>query len=207
MELEAKIREKTGKEVSKKLRKNGWIPAVVYGAHEENLHISVPLKELHELIKEIHGEAKIVKLKAEDIEKDVLLKHVDRDPVTGEIIHADFQVIHKGEEIHVDVPLEIQGTAKGTKVGGILEVLHWHIPVRGEISKIPPQITIDVSELDIHDSIHVKDLKIEGVKILLHADEPIVTVIPPKRMEEVKAEAPAEEAAGTEGEEEKKEEK
>ncbi len=207
MELEVKIREKTGKETSKKLRKSGWIPAVVYGANEENLHISVPLKEIHELIKETHGEAKVIKLKAENLEKDVLLKHVDRDPVTGEIIHVDFQIIHKGEEIHIDVPVEIQGIAKGTKVGGILEVLRWHIPVRGEISKIPPHITIDVTSLDIHDSIHVKDLKIEGVKILLNPEETIVTVIPPKRMEEVKAEAAAEEAQPVEGGEEEKEEK
>lgn len=207
MGLEARIREKTGKETSKKLRKNGWIPAVVYGAHEENLHITVPLKEVHELVKETHGEAKVIKLKAGSVEKDVLLKHVDRDPISGEIIHVDFQVVHKGEEIHVDVPIEIQGTAKGTKVGGILEVLHWHIPVRGEITKIPPHITIDVTNLDIHDSIHVKDLKIEGIKILLNPEEAIVTVIPPKRMEEVKAEAVAEEAETGKGGEEKEEEK
>jgi len=186
MELSVKIREKTGKESSKKIRKEGWIPAVVYGHGEQNLHIMVKETDLHEIVKETHGEAKVVKMKVGDSEKDVIIKHIDRHPVTGRIIHVDFQVIHKGEEIHVDVPVEIVGTAKGVTMGGILEVIHWHIPVKGEVSKIPPHITIDVSKLGLNDSIHVKDLKLEGVKILLHEDEAVVTVVPPKRVEEVK---------------------
>ncbi|MEO0198487.1 MAG: 50S ribosomal protein L25 [candidate division WOR-3 bacterium] len=199
MELSVKLREKLGKENAKKLRKSGLIPAVIYGHGEENLHVAVDEKELHEVIKETHGEAKVIKIKLEKGDKDTIIKHVDRDPVTGKIIHVDFQVIHKGEEVHVDVPLEITGTAKGTKLGGILEVIHWHIPVKGEITNIPPHITIDVTDLNINDSLHVKDLKLKGVKVLLPEEEAIVTVIPPKRMEEVKAaEAPAEEKIETE---------
>ncbi len=206
MEVNVKIREKTGKEIAKKLRKMGFIPGVVYGHKEENLHISINEKDLHEIIKVTHGEAKLIKLKADKgIEREVIIKHIDRDPVTGEAIHVDFQVIHKGEEVHVDVPVEVVGTAKGIKVGGILEVLHWHIPVRGEILNIPPHITIDVSNLDINDSIHVKDLKLQGVKILLHNDEAIITVLPPKKFEEIKPveEAAPEAAPETEKEEEK----
>lgn len=194
MELSVRFREKLGKENAKKLRRGGLIPAVIYGHGEENLHVAVEEKELHEIIKETHGEAKVIKIKSEKGEKDVIIKHVDRDPVTGRIIHVDFQAIHKGEEVHVDVPVEIVGTAKGTKLGGILEVIHWHIPVKGEISNIPPHITIDVSNLNLNDSLHVKDLNLKGVKVLLPSEEAIVTVLPPKRMEEVKAaEVPAEE--------------
>lgn len=204
MEVSVNIREKTGKEIAKKLRKMGFIPGVIYGHNEKNLHISIAEKDLHEIIKETHGEAKLIKLKAgEGFEKEVIIKHIDRDPITGRVIHVDFQVIHKGEEVHVDVPVEIVGSAKGVKVGGILEVLHWHIPVKGEIQNIPPHITIDVSDLDINDSIHVRDLKLDGVKILLHEDEAIVTVLPPKRAEEVK---PAEEAAPEAAPEAEKEE-
>lgn len=204
MELEVKLREKTGKEASKKLRKSGWIPAVLYGAGEETLSVVVSTKEIFDLLKETHGETKVLKLKLGKKHKESLVKHIDRDPVTGEIIHIDFQVVHKGEEVQVEVPVEISGTAKGTKLGGVLEVIHWHLPLKGEISKIPPHVVIDVSNLDINDSLHVKDLKLEGVKILLHEDEALVTIVPPKKIEEVKpveaevGEAPEE----VEGEEE-----
>lgn len=204
MELEVKLRDKTGKEASKKLRRNGWIPGVVYGAGEKNIHVMASADQIQNIMKEMHGATKVLKMKLGGKHKDVFLKHIDRDPVTGKVIHVDLQVVHKGEEIHVEVPVEIQGTAKGTKLGGVLEVIHWRIPVRGDITKIPPSIEIDVSDLDINDSIHVRDLKLDVVKPLLNEDEAIVVVLPPKKMEEekpVEAEIEAEEAAGEEEEE------
>ncbi len=203
MKLEVKTRERTGKENSKKLRKDGWVPAVVYGVGESNWHIAIPLQNIHELLRETHGDTKVISMKLENQEKDVIIKHIDRDPITGEVMHLDFQIVHKGEEIHADVPVQIVGTAKGIKLGGILEVLHWHIPMKGDVSKIPPHITIDVTNLGLHDSIHVKDLKVEGVKILMHPEDVIVTVIPPRRAEGIEEEIAPEAEGKTPGEESK----
>lgn len=194
--LEVEKREEVGKQAAKKLRKAGFIPGVVYGHGEKTTPVKVSAVQITEFMKQSHGEAVSLKLKLGRKKYDVIIKSVERDPVTGGILHLDFQILHKGEKVTVEVPIEVVGTPIGVKQGGILEHLIRSIEVRAVPSKLPPHIEVDVSELRIGDSIFIKDLKLEDVEILEDPEEAIVTVLAPRKTVEVvegeEAEAPEE---------------
>ncbi len=194
-ELKAEIRKETGKSIARKLRAIGKIPAVVYGAGEGTVPITVDRRELETLLRETHGESVVIKLKINRKTKSVLPKEIQRDPVTGRIIHVDFIALHKGEKVLVEVPLITVGESIGVKKGGILEVLVRSLEIRSKPDKIPPHIEVDISNLDIGESLHVRDIKLpKGVEVLEDPDEAILTILAPrveeKAVEEVTEEAP-----------------
>ena len=198
--LDVEKREEVGKQAAKRLRREGFVPGVVYGHGEETTPIKVPTMQISEFLKQSHGEAVSLRLKLGKKKYNAIIKAIERDPVTGDILHLDFQILHKGEKITVEVPIEVVGTPIGVKQGGILEHLVRSIEVRAIPSKLPSHIEIDVSELHIGDSIFVKDLKLEDVEILEDPEEAIVTVLAPRKavevVEEEEAELLEEEEAG-----------
>jgi len=221
--LEVKTRERKGKEQTKKLRKNGIIPAVVYGAGEEALALEVNSKDLRALLKATRGENVIINLnidEGKDKSKKVLIREVQRDPVWDNILHVDFQHISLTEKITIKVPIHLVGLSTGVKnEGGILEHILRELEVKCLATEIPQHVEVNVTELGIGDAIHVKDLKLEGLEVLTDPNRSIVTVVPPtvfkepevaavveegKEPELVGAEKEGEEAALTEeGKEEK----
>jgi large subunit ribosomal protein L25 len=198
-----------GKGVARKLRQAGRIPAVYYGRGEDPIALVVGLKDLQEVIDRADGSNVIVDLKVDGDgsgDRKALIREIQRDPVGGRILHLDLQHISLTERIVVEVPVVLVGIAIGVKEGGgILEHLLREVEVECLPTDIPAKLEVDVSALQIGDSLHVSDLKADRVEILTEAERAIATVVPPTVLEEAK---PAEEGAAAEPElvKEKKEE-
>ncbi len=197
--LTARPREKKGKEYAKKLRREGWIPAIMYGRGEENTLISINTHEFETFFRKSHGENVIVTLKIEgNGDKKVIVKDIQRDPVYGKLEHVDFQIVHEGEKIVASVPIVLEGTPKGVKEGGVLEQNLKEVQVRAIPAKLPPHIEFNIENLEIGDMIKVEDIKIDGVEVLDDPEE-IICVIHHGRKEE---EEPTAEGEVTEEQEE-----
>ncbi len=202
VELRVEYRNELGKSAVRKLRAAGYLPGVIYGAGEETAHIKFNAKEFEHLWHKIHGESVVINLIFPDgTQKMGVIQEIARHPVTGKMLHADFHILHKGEKVEVTVPIITVGTAKGVKMGGILEHIIREIDIKTTPDNIPPHIEVDVSSLGIGDSIHVKDLKLEGIEIDEDPEEVIVTVLAPRKgvEEVVEEEAVEEEAEAEEG--------
>jgi large subunit ribosomal protein L25 len=199
LSLKSARRSDGGKGVARKLRVTGRIPAVYYGRGEAPIPLVVSLKELEEVIHKAEGSNVIVDLKVEgDAERKALIREIQRDPVLGSILHLDLQHISLTERIIVEVPIVLIGTPIGVKDGGgILEHLLREVEVECLPTDIPSKLEVEVSALNIGDTLHVSDIKANRVTIKTDAGRAIAAVVPPTILEEVK---PAEEAVVAEPE-------
>ena len=190
--LKAQIREKTGKEISRKLRTKGLIPAILYGPSVQPIPLAVnPIAVLKVLEKEQSASSfldlEITDGKTSQVKK-ALIKDVDFHPTTDQLIHVDFYQITVGKELTLDVPIVIVGKAKGVEKGGVLEQNLRELTISCLPKLVPSHIEVDVTDLDIGDSIHVADISVdEGIKIENDPQVPVVTLVAPEE-EEVKVE-------------------
>jgi large subunit ribosomal protein L25 len=198
-------RTEFGKNESRRIRKKGFIPAILY-SHGQSEAIQVPEKEFFKLFKGRISESVIFDIvssdKKDDVEKMAYVKDYQADPITGEILHLDLFKVTKDEKIHTHVKVEFVGTAKGIKLGGILEVDMRELEVECLPMDLPEKIQINVTDLDIGDSIHVKDVTLgDAVKITSNPEASIASVHVPKvaAVEEKVEEAVAVEGEGEEG--------
>ena len=193
--LKSTRREGVGKGVARRLRETGNVPAIYYGRGEEPVALSLHAKELETLLHGASGSNVIVDLKVEGAaaaDRKAILREVQRHPVRGTILHVDLQHISLSERITVEVPIVLVGVPTGVKDGGgILEHILREVEVECLPTDIPQNFTIDVSHLNIGDSVHVSDITKGNVEVLTEAEQPVATVVPPTVLEEVK---PAEEA-------------
>jgi len=204
--LKARVREAEGTRAAHRLRDSGEVPAVLYGHKREAVSLAVPAMELWHILHNATSEHIILTLDIEGPgEEDTmtLIREVQHHPVSGDILHVDFQRIAFGEKVRVGVPVNLVGTAIGVKeFGGILDHGVREIKVRTVPRSIPEAIDVDVSGLMIGQSIHVGDIMGDW-EDLEFLDEPSVTLVhvsPPKKLELT---AEEEEAAGAaEGEKE-----
>ncbi len=194
--VDVKSRETLGKNPSRRLRHEGLIPAIVYGAKKDAVPVVVDPKKILEIIHSESGVNTIFQLGLADTEarRHVMIKEYQVDPVRGNLIHADFVRIQMDEVIEVDVPVQATGEAAGVKLdGGILDHVTRQVRVSCLPGDIPEHIVIDVTPLKIGDALRVSDLpKSDKYRILSEADVTLVVVTPPAK-EEVAA--PAAEAA------------
>jgi len=203
VELKVKSRDKTGTGSAKKTRREGSFPAVLYGEGEDVRSLSVDTVDFYPVIRTTAGENVVLNLQIEghDGECIAIIKEIQYHPVRRDILHVDFQHISMTKEIVIRVPVEIRGEAVGVKTrGGILEVIHREIEVECLPANIPDGIAVDVTELDVGDSLQVKDLHVENATIVSDPNETVITIVAPSVIEEPKP-AAAEEAE--EGAEEK----
>jgi large subunit ribosomal protein L25 len=177
--LVAKMRDKTGKGASRKYRVDGWIPVEFYSSRDENVHLLLPSKEYEKTLIRGHG---LFNLELEGQEKNFqcIIKELQIDPVKGTVLHADFQGVKLGEKIVIKVPLIVLGTSAGVKAGGIMEFIIREVQVECLPTEIPEKLEIDVSALNIGDSIRIKDLKFENIVILDDPEEAVLLVEHPK---------------------------
>jgi large subunit ribosomal protein L25 len=193
--LKGARREQVGKGISRRLREAGSIPAVYYGRGEEPVALSVHAKELDSILHGSAGSNVIVDLKVDGdaaADRKALLREIQRHPVRGNILHVDLQHISLSERITVEVPVVLLGIPTGVKDGGgILEHLLREVEVECLPTDIPDKLTVDVSHLNIGDSVHVSDLVSEKATVKTEAERAVASVVPPTVLEEVK---PAEEA-------------
>lgn len=196
-----RIRARPRSQGPRALRRQGQIPAVIYGPHVESLPISIPEDELVDLFK--HGtRSTMVEVEVDGKVYHVFLKDVQVDPVTDRLWHVDLYVPEPGRLLVMPVPVRLLGTAPGVREGGLLEHVHEYIEVEAIPKLIPPEVEVDISQLGIGDSVLVGDLPWEeGVRPLLPPGDVVVTVLAPRVLvvaeagEEVEA-APEEEPPG-----------
>jgi large subunit ribosomal protein L25 len=208
--LNAEMRTVTGKNECNRLRQKGFIPAVMY-SHGKGEKIMVLKKEFGKLFKSHISESVLIDLNisggAEPVQK-VIVKDYQLDPVTDDVLHLDFYKITADEKLHTMVQVVIIGTSKGERNGGILEVLERELEVESLPADLPEKIELDVTNIELGHSIHIKDLPVTGsVKYLGDPNRAVIAVIAPKQVkEEVPAEAVEGEAVAEEAKEEKEEE-
>ncbi len=192
--LEVSRREGTGKELAKKLRQNGKVPAVVYGGHRESVAITVDRKAVSELIhKSEHGIRSIflLKMAGSDQQRHAMIKEVQIDPLSRKLKHIDFVRVVMDEMIKVTVPVHVTGTAIGVKTGGgILDFQARELHIECLPNAIPDSIDIDVTALEGHEYYRIKDLKLpDGVRVLDDEERVVVGVAYAKVEAEPVAEA------------------
>ncbi|HVS33484.1 MAG TPA: 50S ribosomal protein L25 [Thermoanaerobaculia bacterium] len=200
--LEVVRRESTGKEIAKKLRAQGQVPAVVYGGHRDPVAITVDRKSIFDLIqKSDHGIRSIflLKMSGTDQQRHAMIKEVQIDPISRKLTHIDFVRIVMDEVVRVNVPVHLNGTPIGVKEGGILDWQIRELHVECLPGVIPDTIEVEVSELGHHDYLRVSDLKLpEGIRVL-DDDERVIVGVTHARAEVVEAVAATDVVAAVEG--------
>jgi len=208
--LDVEPREQIGKGKVKGLRDAGFIPAVIYGEGKNSQAIKVSHKQLFHLLHQHRLENIVINLKVTDDKKQkthaCLIKEIQYEPVKGDIVHVDFNEISLTKVIKVNVPITAKGEPIGVKTeGGSLEHILWEVEVECLPTAIPKGIEVDVSNLKIGDTIHVKDIAFPAeVKVLTPADAIVLSCAEPIK-EEVVAPVEGEEAQEPEVIKEKKE--
>lgn len=166
----------------KSMRKNGFIPAVIYGRALAPLKISLNYKDFVKTFtaNSVSSFMNVVSKEDKINGKTAVIKEIQKDPVTDRVIHVDFHEVSMDEKIEIEAAIHLLGKPEGVKLGGILELLVRHITIKGYPKDIIDTINIDVASLQIGNIIHVRDLKLgEGIEILADEDTPIVTVAEP----------------------------
>ncbi len=209
--LAAQVREKTGKGAARKLRQNEQIPAVFYGPNAEPIKLTINYPELEGIIKKGGGENIILDLKITSEEgsetKKVILKELQVVPVKDNFIHADFYEISMDKEITVDIPIHLMNTPAGVTLGGILQQIRRELTVTCLPDKLVDSLDVDVSELEIGDSVHIKDIELpEGISCADEAHLTVAVMAAPSIKEEEEVEEEELEELEEGAEEESKEE-
>ena len=197
-ELAAVTRSGTGKGAARSVRREGRVPAVIYGGGQQAEPISVDFKEINKLIYAGHFLTSVFELDLGGRKERVLPRDYQLDVVTDRPVHVDFLRLAAGSRVRIGVPVHVANRegSPGLKKGGAVNLVLHQVEVLAPADAIPESITIDLTGLDFHDSVHVSAIKLpEGCKAVgAKADPAVVTIVPPTVFTE---EAPAAAAATT----------
>jgi large subunit ribosomal protein L25 len=195
VKLKAEHRTATGRSAARKLKAQGAVPAVVYGGKEKPQPLQVSARDLNAILSHASGENILVELEIGGGNRMALVQEVQHSPLGGNVLHVDFHAVSMDEKIHADVPLESTGMANGVKnFGGLLEQSLRSLSIECLPRDLPDRITVDISALNIGDSIHVRDIPMpSGVTAKVQPDLTAFSVVAPTVEEEpvVAAEAAA----------------
>jgi large subunit ribosomal protein L25 len=186
--IQSNLREGRGKGSNRRLRVAGRIPAVLYGHKSQDVALDVDPKEIFKILNSESGENTIFMLQVPGRENvNCLIKEYQLEPITHNLLHADFYEVAMDEVLEVDVPLEVIGEAYGVKTeGGLLDIVHRELRVECLPGDIPDNIEVDVTELKIGDMVRVRDLKVsEKIKLLDDPETVVVAVEHPREEEPV----------------------
>lgn len=194
--LSATSRKGIGKGTSRSLRRNGQIPAIIYGHARTPLTIAIVERDLDRMLQHIAAESTVVELSIDGTISKTLIREIQRHPVRESILHVDFQELVAGEAVVVRIPIVLVGTPEGVRTsGGVLDQIMRELEIEVDPANIPNHIDVDVNNVTIGHAVHVGDIKVpEGVTVL---DDPAATVCVvsvPKVVEEA---APTEGAEAT----------
>jgi large subunit ribosomal protein L25 len=210
--LKAEGRVQGGKNIARRLRKSGVIPAILYGKDVEPLPLGISAKEWRILQGRVKSNTIIkMELKRNDHaeERPVMLKEMQKAALSDTVLHLDFLQVSMERAVQVEVPIHLVGEPVGLTKGGVIEQHLRAIMVESLPGQIPEKIDVDISALDIGDSIHVNEIGLPGIKLLAPPDVAVVGVTPPQAEEKpAEVAAPvAEEAAAAPAEEKDEKEK
>lgn len=207
MNVNAESRKEVGKKISKKLRKENRVPAIIYGGEKESIPISLLLSDVKQILKAEMGENTILRIHRDDIKVDAMLKQIQYNHLSDSIIHVDFIRIDLTKSIEVKVPVEIIGEAIGVRLEeGIFDFINRELKIWSIPDKIPKAIEVDITDLHIGHSIKIEDLNIGEEIEFLSDPQTVICAVAAKGLveEEVVEEEVEEEAEGEEGEGEAK---
>ncbi|HVN74736.1 MAG TPA: 50S ribosomal protein L25/general stress protein Ctc [Thermoanaerobaculaceae bacterium] len=200
--IEVERRSSAGKGANRKLRRQGLIPAVVYGGGKEAVPVVIDRHTVTELLKQEKGRNTVflLKMKGTKQERHAMVRDAQIDPVTRQYTHLDFIRVMKGQRLKVEVPIVLEGEAAGVKIGGFLDWVGRSLHVECAAEEIPQSFHVDVSNLELGQHVTAAEVSLpEGVKLLDDPRKMVATVkTHGKEAEEVK---PEEAAAAAEGEE------
>ena len=203
--LNARVRKTTGNSPARSLRREGRIPAVLYGPKTEPILLSIDSREFEQIAKKSTIGSVLLNLQIQNgdsTSRPAMVKELQTHPVTHRFLHVDFYEIDMQRKIKVMVPVVVRGKAKGVEDGGLLQIVRREIEVLCLPTEIPEAFEVDVSDLDIGDAIHLEDIQTVGnVEIVEETNVTVVTVLAPKvEVEAVEELVEGEEALEAEGE-------
>ncbi len=187
--MEVTLRAETGREPgsrsSRRLRRKGMVPAVIYGRELEPIPVAVDAHDLYVALHTSAGVNALINLETEGADAQLTMaREVQRHPVRGDVTHVDFVKISLTEKTQVEVLIELTGESVGVKEGGIIETIRNSIHVEALPTDIPQSIIVDISELAVGDTLRIGDLPVmEGVEYLGDDDDPVVTIATPAAVE------------------------
>jgi large subunit ribosomal protein L25 len=180
--LQAEVRGSRGKGPARRLRAHGKLPGVFYGPGVETTPLTLSPKELEKALRGERGRNVVFTLSVDGKDELAMVKDVTLDPVTQELLHVDLYRVFEDKEIEVEVPLHTHGRAQGVVMGGVLNVTRRTLPVRTTPAKIPVSIDLDVTRLQLRDTISVEQVQLpEGVECTLSPKLTLVIVLEPRR--------------------------
>ena len=187
IKLSAEIRKVAGKGAARAVRKNQNIPAVIYGEKKEPVSIELNGHEFNMLLGQPSLRTKLFEIAVAGNKEDAMLMDIQYHPVSDKVVHVDFKRINVKEPVHVVVPVEVINidTSKGIKLGGVLNFAVRKVALRGLVQNIPEKITIDLTNLNIGETVHGSDLVLPaGIELGLHQAELAFATIGGKMAEE-----------------------
>jgi large subunit ribosomal protein L25 len=188
VKLKAERRSATGRSAARKLKARGVVPAVIYGAKDKPQPLQLSERDINAMLSHASGENILVELEIDGDQSGrlALVQEIQHSPVRGDVLHIDFHAVSMDEKIHAEVPVETIGTANGVKnFGGLLEQNLRALAIECLPRDLPDRIVVDVSALNIGDSIHVRDLQLPpGVTTRAQLDLTAFSVLAPAVEEE-----------------------
>jgi large subunit ribosomal protein L25 len=198
--LSVTARANSGKGVARSLRRDGRVPAVIYGHGREPKSLSINTRDLEKLLEHISAENTVIDLDLDGTSSRTLIREIQRHPFKRQILHVDFQELVAGEKVIVRVPVVLIGVPDGVRMdGGILDQTMRELEVEVDPANIPNHIEVDVTKMVIGSSLHVSDITLpEGVEVVAEEDASVAVVSAPRAA--VEAVATEEAATGAEPE-------
>lgn len=188
LELKAAIRTDTGKGQARVLRGEGRLPAVLYGPNTEPVMLSVNISELEGALKGGSAGQALLNITVDGGGKGpytAMIKELQISPLSRDYLHVDLYEVDMNRKINVMIPVTTTGTSVGVEMGGMLQIIRRELEVLCLPGAIPESITVDITELNIGDSVHVSDIKVgEGVEIPDDVDFTILTILSAAKVEE-----------------------
>ncbi len=198
LQLNVETRQTKGKERAGRMRRAGKVPGVFYATGKDAAMVVIDAKEFRTQLSRIQG-APLVKLASPTSElndKLVLLKEVQRHPVTSAFLHVDFFEIDESKPLQTSIPLHFTGKAQGVIAGGVLQAMRRSLAIECLPRDLPPAVEIDVSDLDINDTVRIADLNLpDGVKATADPHTALIAVQASHQVQETEGETPTEEGA------------
>lgn len=183
LKLEAELRQTKGKNAARQMRRNNLLPAVIYGAKTEPLSLALKTYEFSEMIRKNGSSGLFINLNIKDDAKEkrtVVLKNIQMDAFSLNYLHADFHEIDMAEKLSITVPVEVTGESAGVKEGGLLQIIRRELDIYCTPANVPDSILIDVTALEVGDSVHVESLELgDDIEIPHEVNFTVLTVVPP----------------------------
>lgn len=185
--IKCEKRDVFGKNASRRLRREGKVPAVMYGRDESSTHLAIQKKDIFGILRSESGENTIFKTSFDSEYKDTMIKEFQTDPVTDEILHIDLILITMDKAVRVSVPIVVAGEAVGVKTeGGFVELITREVEVECLPGDIPEYIEVDISDLHLHQSIRIEEMMFpKGVESMSDPQTLVVLIEAPTKEEEI----------------------